>query len=217
MHIDDAILCSTPAGIGALAAGAAAAAVGVAVGLRRLDHERIPRAAMLAAAFFVASTIHVPLGVAKAHLVLTGLLGLVLGWTAFPAVLVALALQAVFLGYGGFLTLGVNTLVMAGPAVVCHYALRRAVRCDVSAIAAAGGFAAGAAGTLLGALLLAMVLAWTGEAFVLQARVAFAAHLPLALVEGCVTAGAVALLRKVRPELLQAPLWTPSRLEVSDA
>jgi cobalt/nickel transport system permease protein len=217
MHIDEAILGSTPAGIGVMAAGAVAAAAGVAIGLRRLDHERMPRAAMLAAAFFVASTIHVPLGVAKAHLVLTGLLGLVLGWAAFPAVLVALALQAVFLGYGGFLTLGVNTLTMAGPAVVCHYALRRAARSEAATIATAAGFAAGVAGTLLGALVLAMALTWTGEAFAWQARLALAAHLPLALVEGFVTAGAVGLLRKVRPELLHAPLWTPTGLEISDA
>ncbi|MFP4388984.1 MAG: energy-coupling factor ABC transporter permease, partial [Desulfococcaceae bacterium] len=50
MHISEGVL-SAPV----LIAGAAVAAAGVAAGLRQLDEERIPRAALLSAAFFVAS------------------------------------------------------------------------------------------------------------------------------------------------------------------
>ena len=46
-------------------------------------------------AIFVASLVHVPVGPSSMHLVLNGLLGLLLGWAAFPAILVGLLLQAV--------------------------------------------------------------------------------------------------------------------------
>ena len=42
------------------------------------------------------------------------------------------------------------------------------------------------------------------------------AYLGVAVIEGLVTASAVVFLRKVRPELLEAPLL-PAGLEVSDA
>jgi len=39
----------------------------------------------------------------------------------FSAILVALALQAVFFQFGGITSLGVNTVIMALPAVACYY------------------------------------------------------------------------------------------------
>ena len=59
---------------------------------------------------------------------------------------------------------------------------------------------------LSGALLNAMALVLAGEGFELMAGTAFAIHLLIAPVEGLVTAVAVVFLRKVRPELLDAPL-----------
>ncbi len=110
MHIYEGILAATPAGREVLLAGAAAAAVGTAVGLWRLDYDRIPRTAVLSAAFFVASVIQVPLGPTSVHLLLGGLMGLVLGWSAFPAVLIALLLQAVFFSIGGLTRWGSTRL-----------------------------------------------------------------------------------------------------------
>ena len=57
MHIVDGAL-STPV----LAAGAVLTVMGLAQGLRDLPLEKIPATGMLAATFFVASLIHVPLG-----------------------------------------------------------------------------------------------------------------------------------------------------------
>ena len=48
----------------------------------------------------------------SAHLILNGLLGVVLGWAAFPVIFVALLLQAVLFQFGGFTVLGVNTATM---------------------------------------------------------------------------------------------------------
>ena len=70
------------------------------------------------AAFFAGSLIAIPVGPSSVHLMLGGLIGLMLGTAAFPALFVALALQALLFGMGGLTTLGVNTLNMALPGVV---------------------------------------------------------------------------------------------------
>jgi len=116
MHISEGILAPV-----ILAGGGALTAAGTAVGLKSLDYEEIPSLGILSAAFFVASLIHVPIGPVSAHLVLNGMLGLFLGWKAFPAILVGAALQALLFQFGGITTLGVNTLNMALPAVICYY------------------------------------------------------------------------------------------------
>ncbi|WP_343560842.1 cobalt transporter CbiM [Kiloniella sp. b19] len=119
MHIVDGAL-SNPVLIG----GAVLAAGGLAVGLRQVTPENLPRVGVLSAVFFVASLIHVPLGFSSVHLILNGLLGVVLGWAAFPALFVALVLQAVFFGFGGLTVLGVNALNIAAPAVAVFYLCR---------------------------------------------------------------------------------------------
>ncbi len=71
--------------------------------------------AVLSSVFFIASLIHVPVGPSAAHLILNGVCGLLLGWMAFPAILVGLALHALLFQFGGLTTLGVNTFNMAFP------------------------------------------------------------------------------------------------------
>ena len=85
----------------------------------RIREEEIPQLAVMTAAFFYGA-IHVPIpGRSSAHLLLNGLLGVVLGRRATLAVMVGLFLQSatsVMEGVG-FSTLGVNTCVMAIPAL----------------------------------------------------------------------------------------------------
>ena len=214
MHIYEGILAGTAHGREVLLAGAAIGAAGTALGLFKLDYERVPRAAVLSSAFFVASLIHVPLGPTSEHLVLCGLMGLILGWAAFPAILIALLLQAVFFSFGGLTTLGLNTLIMALPAVVCYYLFGRAVRSGNEATVFAVGFAAGATAVLLGAALNAGSLTLAGKQFREIGMVVAALHVPLAGIEGLVTGSVVVLLRKVRPELLDAPLLASSGQEI---
>ena len=83
MHIDEGLLATSTQGLLVMGIGAAVAAAGTAIGLRKLDYEQMPRAAMLSATFFVASLIHLPIGFTSVHLVLNGLVGLILGWAAF--------------------------------------------------------------------------------------------------------------------------------------
>ena len=56
-------------------------AAGTAVGLKKLKEDKIPQAAILSAAFFVASLIHVPIGPSSVHLILNGIVGLMLGFS----------------------------------------------------------------------------------------------------------------------------------------
>jgi cobalt/nickel transport system permease protein len=145
------------------------------------------------------------------HLVLNGLVGVILGWAAFPALLIALLLQAVLFGYGGLTALGVNTVVMAAPAVAAYYVFHRLVRRSGGGLAFGLGFGAGASGILGGCVLLAVALLTTGEAFAKVAQLTILAHVPVAAVEGLVTGAVVVFLRQVRPELLEAPLGDGSR------
>ncbi len=217
MHIYEGVLAGTPHGQAVLLAGAAAAAVGTAIGLRKLDYDRVPQVAILSAAFFVASLIHVPVGPTSIHLVLSGLLGLVLGWVAFPAVLVALVLQAVFFSFGGPTSLGLNTLIMALPAVVCYYLFHGIVRSGREPWVFVAGFAAGSTSIALGALLAALSLALAGKQFEMAGTMMALGYLPLVLIEGFVTGSVVVLVRKVRPELLNAPLLESLQPEAVDA
>ena len=60
----------------------------------------------------MASSIYIPIPPASVHLILNGLLGVVLGYFAFPAILIGLLFQALVIGHGGLTTLGVNAAMM---------------------------------------------------------------------------------------------------------
>lgn len=197
MHISEGVL--SPA---VLAGGAGLAAVGTAIGLKKIDYEAIPRVALLSAAFFVASLIHAPVGPVGLHLVLNGLMGLLLGWMAVPAILIALFLQALLFQFGGLTALGVNTVTMAAPAVLCFYAYRGLVRRQGTA-AAVAAFACGATAILLSGLLVAAALITTGQAFLEVAELVLLAHIPIMIIEGIITLFIFLFLKKVRPEMLE--------------
>ena len=171
------------------------------MGLRRLDHAKIPRVGLMAAVFFVVSLIHVPVGISSAHLLLNGLAGLLLGWAAFPAILIGLLLQAIFFQYGGLTTLGVNTFAMAAPGVACHYAIRPLLRRGTLSVTTAG-FLCGSISVLLAALLAAAAQMFTDEGFLAAAALLVAAHVPILIVEGILVAFCAGFLAKVRPAML---------------
>ena len=206
MHIAEATLSGSTGGLVVLGMGWAATAAGTAIGLRRMDYERVPQVALLSATFFVVSLIQIPVGPTSVHLVLSGLIGLVLGWAAFPALLVALTLQALIAGVGGPTTLGINTFVMSAPAIVSYLFLRRGIHAKSETLTFVAAFFAGGFALLLGALLNAAALALAAKQFHVFAGAALTAHLVAMPLEGLITATTVVFLRKVRPELLEAPL-----------
>ncbi len=194
MHISEGVL--SPA---VLVGGAMLTAAGVAIGLRYMNHERLMITALLSAVFFVGSLVHVPIGPASAHLILNGLLGLFLGWGAFPAILTALILQAVLFQYGGITVLGVNTFSMAFPAVLSGYCLRPLLHRSASWRTVAGFFC-GAFSVTGTALLVAAALGLSHEDFLLSAYILLGAHTVVMVAEGVITALVVAFVSKVHPE-----------------
>jgi cobalt/nickel transport system permease protein len=196
MHISEGVL-SAPV----LISGGVFAVIGTAIGLRKINLDDMMPAALLSSAFFVASLVHVPIGPGSVHLVLSGLLGLVLGWASFPAILIGLFLQAVFFQFGGLTILGVNTVTMAAPAVFCHYLFRRWLEQPNTRPAAA--FAAGFLAILLSSLLTAAALSFSDEGFTAAAKALIAANVPVMVIEGCITMFTVGFIAKVQPEILQ--------------
>jgi cobalt/nickel transport system permease protein len=173
--------------------------------------EGIPRASVMAAAFFVVSWIHIPIPPASVHFVLGGLMGVILGWFAFPAILIGLFFQAVMFGHGGLTTLGVNGIIIGLPALLASalFSLRRPLGGGAYATGILA-FTAGAGSVALSALMMASLLMLTiPEHLPLQTeysalRMMALAHVPIAAIEGVFTAMVVSFLSKVKPEMLGA-------------
>lgn len=195
MHIAEGVL---PPVI--LASCAALSAGGVFIGLKKLDYDHIMTTAILSAAFFVASLIHIPIGPVSGHLLLNGLLGLILGWTAFPAILVALLLQAILFQFGGITSLGVNTLNMALPPVICFYAFRPLLQRGTFSLRVAA-FLCGFAAVGLSAIFTSGTLALGGDNFVNSAKVLLISSAPVMVIEGLITGVIITFLVKVRPQI----------------
>jgi cobalt/nickel transport system permease protein len=197
MHISEGIL-SAPV----LVTGAGLTAAAVAYSLKKMEHKEIPKVAILSSVFFVASLIHVPVGPSSVHLILNGIIGVLLGWSAFPAILVALSLQGLLFQFGGITTLGVNTFNMAFPAIICFFLFNRRVRGKNNFVALSLAFVCGFLAVLLSGLMVAAALVFTGESFLQVAKLVLIAHLPVMILEGVLTSFCIGFLRKVRPEIL---------------
>jgi cobalt/nickel transport system permease protein len=200
MHISEGVL-SVPV----LITGATVCVAGVGIGLKKMDYDKLPRIAVLASTFFLASLIHVPLGPSSVHMVLNGVTGLLLGWPAFPAIIIAVALHAILFQFGGLTTLGVNTCNMAVPAILCYYFFRKGVKSDKHWIMAISAFSCGFGSVLLSSMMVAITLAATGKPFFEVGQVAVIAHIPVMVTEGLLTIFCVSFLRKVKPEILDIP------------
>lgn len=204
MHLPDGIVPVEMA-----LAGYGASAALAALSLARIKalpdpQAEIPRVAMLTTVFFAASLVAVPVPPVSVHLVLAGLMGVMLGWFAFPAILVGLFLQAVLFGHGGITTLGLNGLIMGLPALLAAGLWRLGGRRwpDFAALAAGSG-----AVLLALAIFAALVLAGLPAALDAAAEhaalgVFVLAHLPLVLAEGVIVLGVLRVLRRVEPHLL---------------
>ncbi len=167
----------------------------------------VSRASVMAAAFFVVSWIHIPLPPVSVHPVLAGLMGILLGWVSFPAILVGLFFQAAMFGHGGFTTLGVNALSMGGAALL-SWGMYRLLRRQGERNILLSGFVAGFAGVSFAVIAVGSVLILTIPAYInteaeVSAVLAMAvAHLPLALAEGVFTALVARFLLRVKPDML---------------
>ena len=210
MHIPDGIV--SPA--------AAIAGYGLAGGatwfcLKKIDRtgnatEQIPKAALLTAGFFAISLIHVPTPpFGSIHLLLNGLIGIVLGYLAFPAIAIGLFFQAVLFQHGGLSTLGLNAVLMGLPALLAHGWFQLGRRWQrpwqqgtIAFVAGAGALIASAAifSTLAIAHIPADLDAGLERAGIIAGLALYSIQ---ALIEGAFTTMAVAYFARVKPELLE--------------
>jgi len=199
MHIADGVL-SAPVWIGSLAVTAAI----TGISLKKMKTEDIPRISLMTSAFFIASLIHIPIWPTSVHLMLNGLVGIILGPMAFVAILAGLILQALLFKHGAITTIGANTVMMGLPAIVAYYLfwLRRLFNFPASV--GIFGALSGAAAVFLGVVILALLLVTTGSEFIVVAKLAAVAHLPVMVIEGLIAAFVVTFLKKVKPEMLGA-------------
>lgn len=196
MHISEGVLKPE-----ILVGGAIVSTVFIGFSLKKLQLEEIPKTAVFAAVFFLASFIHVPIGVTSVHLILSGLVGVFLGFNGWLAIFIALFFQGVLFGYGGLTTLGINTFILASPSIIAFYLIQRKYKNSIQKRVI--WFLTGFLPIFLSALLLSLTLMLNGESFFAIASLAFISNLPIMVIEGLITLFALEFIQKVSPELLQ--------------
>lgn len=197
MHISDGIL-SGPV----LAAGFAGAAVLGAITMRRMDMEEIPKISVITSVFFVSSLIHVPVGPSSVHLILNGLVGIVLGVRAFPAILLGIILQAILFGHGGVSVIGVNSVMMGSGGLLAFGVWQLRHLFPVKNREVVFGALAGGTGVLVSGLILSLALLTTGQQFAVTAGVVLTAHIPIIIIETFVVGACAGFLARVKPDIL---------------
>lgn len=200
MHLSEGVLHSST-----LLIGAVGAVLGLAIGLKKMTGDKLALTALFSAAFFVASTIHIPVGIGSVHLILNGIAGLFLGWRVFPAFLIALTLQALMFSFGGLAVLGVNLCIMALPAVVvrlCVFPWLKANFCRQRLIVS--GILSGVIGVGGAALLVSCVLAFDGSnQYHDLISLLLVSHLPVFVVDSLISVGVLLTLAKMLPSAFE--------------
>ncbi|NOY62937.1 MAG: cobalt transporter CbiM [Gammaproteobacteria bacterium] len=212
MHISDGIL-SAPV----LAAGFAGTAILAAATLRKMDMDEIPKISVITSVFFIASLIHIPVGPSSVHLILNGLVGIVLGWRAFPAIMLGIILQTLLFGHGGLTVIGVNSVMLGGGGLLAYMVWQLRHRFTLPKKEVVFGALAGATGIISSGIILALALITTGDEFMATAAFALVAHVPVMIVEAIVVGACAGYLAKVKPEVLAGYIRPTPRASKSTA
>lgn len=197
MHISDGIL-SAPV----LIAGFVGTIALAAATFRKMDIDDVPKISVITSVFFVASLIHIPIGPSSVHLILNGLVGVVLGWRAFPAIMLGVILQTILFGHGGVTVIGVNCLMLGSGGMLAYGAWNLRHFFKMRKLEALFGAIAGGIGIFGSGIILALALVTTDQAFFATAVYALSAHLPVMIVEAIVVGACAGFLAKVKPEVL---------------
>jgi len=202
MHISDGVLP------GFVAAAGYILTLGLTgILIRKIDGEALPRISVVTAIFFVASLIHIPLGITSIHLILNGLVGILLGWDAFVSIFLGVTLQTLLFQHGGLTTIGINTAMMGISALIgaAVFDMRRYFinEHNLKLINLLFGGFVGALCIIISAFILSFLLMSSGENFLIVSRYALLAQLPLMIGEGLICAFVASFLSTVKPELLE--------------
>ena len=182
------------------------------IGRDSYTQANIPKASLLTAAFFVASLIHIPIPPSSVHLIFNGLMGAVLGFYAFPAILIGLFFQAVMFQHGGMSTLGINAIILGVPAIAAHLIFKQRSRFyrKRQAMTKVLSFTAGAGALLLSATMFAILLIThiSPDMDVNAERtailVSMGSYAIQAAIEGVFCVMLISFLEQVKPELLRS-------------
>ncbi len=197
MHIADGVL-STPVA----ATTSAVTAAALVYSVKGMREEEIPKTSLMAGVFFAVSLISIPVGPSTIHPLFAGLLGVILGRRAPLAIFVGLLLQAVLFQHGGLTTLGANTLMLVVPALLSYklfYAMGN------RPVFLRGALVGGLSVMVTVAILVVLLLLTDprfGEGLLSVINILVVGHLPLAGIEALVTASALQLIARAKPEML---------------
>jgi cobalt/nickel transport system permease protein len=172
--------------------------------------EQIPKASLLTAAFFVASLIHIPVPPFSIHLLLNGIMGIILGYYAFPAILIGLFFQSIFFQHGGLSALGINGVVIGFPSLIAYFiwSLRKISLFDQPLMSNLLAFLAASLSVFLSALIFVFVTLTniapdldidTEKTAILTSLIGYGLQ---AVIEGILTVIIINFLTKVKPEIL---------------
>ncbi len=196
MHISDGVL-----GLEATVVVSAISLIAMIKAVKDLKNEDISMTGVASAMFFIASFIHIPFGVTQIHLILLGVIGILISWNAFVAIFAALLLQALLLGYGGIVSIGVNLFIMAMPAVIVHYIY------NTSFIQKLNDkikfFIVGFLGTFFATLFLTLILYFSKEEYNYVAYSIFSVNIVTMIIEGIVSMFLLLFIKKVYPKVLK--------------
>lgn len=196
MHIADGVL-----GLEATIVVSTISAIALFKAIKELKNEDISITAVCSAMFFIASFIHIPFGVTQIHLILLGVIGILISWSSFVSIFVALLLQALLLGYGGISSLGVNLFIMATPAVIIYYLYNLQIIKNLND--KIKFFLVGFLGTFFATLFLTLILYFSKEEFNYVALSIFGVNIITMVIEGVVSMFLLLFIKKVYPKILE--------------
>lgn len=188
MHISEGVLSA-----GVIATSSIILVPLIINSIKKLHSDDISKVALLSALFFVISTIHLPLGVTSVHFMMLGIIGIMLGWHSFTALLIALLLQAMLIGFGGISSLSANTL-NTGIGALTGFYLFKLLKDRLPIVVVS--FLVGFIPILVASIGIAVALLFSSEEFLIVAQTALLAHLPLAVVEGIMMVFLFKILQK---------------------
>lgn len=196
MHISDGVLS-----LEATVVVSAISVIALAKAIKELKNDDISITAVASAMFFIASFIHIPFGVTQIHLILLGVIGILISWSSFVAIFVALLLQALLLGYGGIASLGVNLFIMAMPAVLVYHLYNNSFVKNFND--KIKFFLVGFLGTFFATLFLTLILYFSKDEYNYVAFSIFSVNIVTMIIEGIVSMFLLLFIKKVYPKILK--------------
>lgn len=196
MHISDGVLP-----IEATLVVSALSAFALFKSVKSIDDDKITLIAAMSAMFFISTFIHIPFGVTQIHLLLVGVIGLLIGWSSILAILVALILQALLLGYGGVASIGVNLFIMAIPSILVWYFYNSAFYKRLNE--KVGFFMIGFLGAFFSTIFLTGILYFSKDEYEYAALTILGVNSFSMIIEGIISMFLLLFIKKSYPKVLK--------------